>query len=132
MKHGIIFIVLTVLAAGANAQLRSENQYLEGYRDGLIVTQANDTIMCQVPVAINFGDKVSIKRTTDGPAELMPISNIKYLATATNVYENISFQTAVSTMHKLMWLEVEGPPLNLYVEITRIEGASSTVVIQES
>lgn len=93
-----------------------------GYREGLIVTQTNDTIQCFVPVASSFGDKILIKRTKNSDPEIFLLKDIKYLATSTNAYENISYVNNGKEMHKLMWMEIEGK-MNLYVEIeTKISG----------
>jgi hypothetical protein len=89
-----------------------------GFRNGLIVTQANDTIMCLVPMTLSFGNKVQIKRTAESEEETIPIHMIKYLATETNVYENIIYHHGRKEINKLMWLELEGK-LNLYLEVAQ-------------
>ena len=87
-----------------------------GFRNGLIITQSNDTIYCLVPIASSFGKQVATKKFEDSYEKYIPISQIKYLATETNVYENIGYLKKGKEVHKLMWLAVEGE-LNLYLEL---------------
>jgi hypothetical protein len=114
----LVFILLLLVTG-----LKSNGQQL-GYRNGFIVTQTNDTIICWVPVASTFGDKISIKRSVDGDEETIPLNRIKYLVTKSTVYENVSFKKKGKEIHKLMWLEVAGK-LNLYLEITSNGGGSA-------
>lgn len=96
-----------------------------GYRNGLIITQTSDTIFCLVPIASSFGNKIPIKRTADSDPEKLPLNTIKYLVTASNVYENVAFKKTGKEIHKLMWLEVEGK-LNLYLELVTNLGSSTS------
>src|SRR5580765_5748543 len=85
------------------------------YRNGLIVTQSNDTIMCLVPVSVWYGNKVQIKRA-DGKKETILLSDIKYLATGEMVFENIKYKKNKKEINKLMWIAMEGK-INLYCEV---------------
>jgi hypothetical protein len=117
MKQIIILIIL-----GFN--LKSYCQDF-GFRNGLIVTQTNDTIMCRVPLTLSFGNKVRIRRIGETDEEIIPISTIKFLATETNVYENIIYRREEKEIDKLMWLELEGK-LNLYLEVSTSAEAPKT------
>jgi hypothetical protein len=111
MKQFLILIIL-----GFN--IKSYCQDFDfGLRNGLIVTQTNDTIMCRVPLTLSFGNKVRIRRIGESDEEIIPISRIKFLATETNVYENIRYHREDKEIDKLMWLELEGK-LNLYLEVS--------------
>jgi hypothetical protein len=110
--------------------LRSYGQNM-GYQPGLIVTQMNDTMICMVPIAALFGEQITIKKKADSEEEIIPLNRIKYLATATNVYENVAYQKKGKTINKLMWLEIEGK-LNLYLELLvnrSSNGSSSTIPV---
>jgi hypothetical protein len=96
-----------------------------GYRNGLIVTQTNDTIACMVPIATSFGDKIKVKKTADSDEETMPLNKIKYLVNSTNLYENVAYKVKGKEISKLMWLEIEGK-LNLYLEIVSNAGRSNS------
>ena len=119
MKQILILIIL-----GFN--LKSYCQDFDfGFRNGLIVTQTNDTIMCRVPLTLSFGNKVRIRRIGDTDEEIIPINTIKFLATETNVYENIIYHREEKEVDKLMWLELEGK-LNLYLEVSTSAEGSKT------
>lgn len=87
----------------------------QAFQDGLIVTQSDDTIYCQVPVTTYFDDKVPIKREKNGKKENFPLDQIKYLANSYAVYENIKYKKRKKEINKLMRLQVEGK-INLYLE----------------
>jgi hypothetical protein len=108
MKYFILLFFI------ASTNMNSYCQIL-GFRKGLIITQTSDTIPCLVPIASSFGEKVKIKKTEDSKEEEFPLEKIKYLATETNVYENIGYKKNGKEIHKLMWLEEEGK-LTLYQE----------------
>lgn len=107
MKKIFILILLAT-------HLQSYSQQM-GFRQGLIITQSSDTIICLVPIASSFGKNVPIKRSAESDEELFPLEKIKYMATATNVYENVTYKKKEKDVHKLMWLVVEGT-MNLYQE----------------
>lgn len=87
---------------------------------GIIVTQADDTVYCLVPLISAFPENIPIKRSADGELETFPLSRIRYLANGSNVYENVAYRKDSAEVHKLMWLEEEGA-LTLYLEVkTRV------------
>lgn len=113
------------------------------YMQGLIVTQNDDTIICLVPAASSFGNKITFKKSEGGDEEKIPLNKIKYLATAFNVFENVSFKKRGKEIHKLMWLKLEGK-MNLYLETVlntgsfnplnktyAVRNADSTYLIEE-
>jgi len=120
MIRGILGFVLMITSLNSNCQTGF------GYRNGIIVTQTNDTINCLVPVASSFSSKVSIKKNVDSDPETMSLGYIKYLATSTNLYENIGYLQKGKENHKLMWLEIEGK-MNLYLELDDINHGSIPV-----
>ena len=111
MKQLLILFLLASL-------MKSYSQEIS-FRPGLIITQSSDTIICLVPIASSFGNKILIKRNADSETEKIPLEQIKYMASAVNVYENISFKKKGKDIHKLMWLEYEGQ-LNLYKELENV------------
>jgi hypothetical protein len=114
------FLTLTILLT----VFKSNCQQM-GYRNGLIVTQTNDTIACMVPIATSFEDKIKVKKTADSDEETMPLNKIKYLVNSTNLYENVAYKVKGKEISKLMWLEIEGK-LNLYLEIVSNAGRSNS------
>jgi hypothetical protein len=90
------------------------------YQPGLIVTQTNDTIVCFVPIVSFFGNKVTYRTQIDAGDQKIPLTKIRYLANANNVYEHIAYIEKNKTIHKLMWLEVEGK-MNLYLELIPVQ-----------
>src|SRR2546423_13319771 len=89
--------------------------YCQGYQQGLIILKNSDTIICSVPRATTFGDKVSIY-LNDGKKQTILVQDIKYLATASSVYENIEFIKKGKNQNKLMQIKIEGK-INLYLEV---------------
>ncbi|MEO7210786.1 MAG: hypothetical protein ABIY35_07565 [Chitinophagaceae bacterium] len=107
MKHLLLFLILLI-----SFQSYSQNM---GWRNGLIVTQKSDTIMCLLPITLDFGKVVAYKLNNEQYEKYMSIKDIKYLATETSVYENIGYLKKGKEIHKIMWLQEEGK-LNLYTE----------------
>ena len=117
---------LLVLAICLNS---SAQQF--GYRKGFIVTKTNDTIQCLVPITSSFDEKISIKKGINNKEETILLTDVKYLVTETNVYENIAFQKKGKEIQKLMWLEIPGK-LNLYLEIFITRSGSTYPITQPS
>lgn len=103
------FIICILLLFGLESYCQTT------YKNGLIVTQSNDTIMCQVPISVSYGNKIQIKRA-DGKKETILLHDIKYLATGERAFENIKFKKSKKEINKLMWIEIEGK-INLYCEV---------------
>lgn len=108
MKHFFLSLILLI-------SIQSYSQEM-GWRNGLIVTQKSDTIMCQLPITLDFGKVVAYKLPYETFEKYMSLKDIKYLATETSVYENIGYLKKGKEIHKIMWLQEEGK-LNLYTEI---------------
>ncbi len=99
-------IILMLMTAKSQAQ--------PGYVRGLVITNSSDTVICMVPHESNFGNRIPVKYP-DGKSGSFRLEDIRYLATAKEVYENLRFYKAngKSTM-QLMRIEVEGR-INLYM-----------------
>lgn len=108
MKRFFLSLILLI-------SIQSYSQEM-GWRNGLIVTLKSDTIMCQLPITLDFGKVVAYKLNNEQYEKYMSIKDIKYLATETSVYENIGYIKKGKEIHKIMWLQEEGK-LNLYTEI---------------
>ena len=88
------------------------------YDDGIIITKTNDSIFCQVPLLDTYPKRIFIKYDKNGKKGVVKRSDIKYLATRYDVFENISYIKKKKEIERLMRIVQNGSiDLYLYIEM---------------
>jgi len=93
------------------------------YDDGLIITKESDTINCLVPLEVTYGDKIIIKIDGGSKEKVIKSSDLKYLATKYNIFENVRYTKKKKEKEALMQIVIEGF-VNLYLKTTVNTGTS--------
>lgn len=93
------------------------------YDNGLIITKECDTIKCLVPLEVTYGDKIIIKVDGGSKKKVIKSSDIKYLATKYNIFENVSYTKKKKEKEALMQIVIEGF-VYLYLKTTVNTGTS--------
>lgn len=110
-------IILVHLALACSAATFGQPNF--GFGQGYIVTKQNDTISCQVELAVTYGDQIAYRSNSDGPQNHIPSKNVRSIKTPAQYYENIQ----VGKKELLMGLLVDGRAC-LFTHVTINRGPS--------
>ncbi len=88
-----------------------------GFGDGVIITKQNDTIRCQVELAVTYGKKVAYRLKSDGKELSISSNEVKSIQTPYKYWENIQ----LGKNERLMSLLVDGG-VRLFNHVTVQEG----------
>lgn len=94
------------------------------FDDGIIITKDLDTINCLVPLQINYGKTIKIISSQDSKKRKINSSEIKYLITKYNVYENVTYKEKNEEIEKLMRVVIVGY-VTLYLNTYLNQGGPS-------
>jgi hypothetical protein len=97
MKH-LILLAISILILD-NGYSQGNYDYSHGmYDNGKIIKKSGEEITCLVPLAMSYGDNINYKMTKDSEVKLISVSDIKYLQTPYNVYENVRINKSEKLM----------------------------------